>query len=764
MSKLPSVTSNIPRDLRNFIDRVREAFNATGNDRIITVRDLVRGGIASSGPGGSVVPVDDTAVYGTPPAPANLAASGALANIILTWDRPKYAGHMHAEVWSSATNDITTSVKIGVSPSAVYVDNVGAAATKYYWIRYVNVLDQFGPYNSAAGTLGQTGTDPAYLLDVLTGSITSSELSTALNTAITDNTTEITNINNLYMVKMSNAGSLSGFGLMSTLSEGGDPTSDFFVNVDRFAITTPMATSGATTGLPLRANSTAYVQNSSVRISGVVTKVLICKVAGTSGGTAPSIAGAIGSLVTDGTVTWQIASSVPLAVLTKSLTANGTTLAPGVYIDGATIVNATINSAQIGSLTADKITTGTLGAGVIYAGTVEAADINATTLSAITANTGALSVSGALTMGTTGHIKGGQTAYDTGTGFFLGYDSTAYKFSIGNSAGTKMTWNGTALTVTGGTITGGTIQTATTGARVVLSAATNKLIVYNAAGDSTITVGGDTSGLIYVTSTVTLPAVYATATGADAIYGSGTTIGGVRGSATSGTGVTGSSSTSGIGVYGVATNSSVSTTNHGVRGRNNRNSASGLIGEASGYDFYAEGSGTNYGPFTGTHDALTLIADTFTVGDIVTDTAVIRRNGISSTITLVANSSMANQKAVLGVVCAAPKPLTNSQPAVYIIGFSEETRQNIMSPDYDTDCLSYNTIAINALGEGQINVCGEGGDIAAGDLIVTSSIAGKGMRQADDIVRSYTVAKAREAVTFSSPTEQKQIACIYLCG
>jgi hypothetical protein len=87
-----------------------------------------------------------------------------------------------------------------------------------------------------------------------------------------------------------------------------------------------------------------------------------------------------------------------------------------------------------------------------------------------------------------------------------------------------------------------------------------------------------------------------------------------------------------------------------------------------------------------------------------------------------------------------------------------------MSPDYEPDCQVYNIMAVNALGEGQINVCGEGGDIQAGDLIVTSSIPGKGMKQADDIVRSITVAKARESVTFSSPTEVKQIACIYLSG
>lgn len=89
-------------------------------------------------------------------------------------------------------------------------------------------------------------------------------------------------------------------------------------------------------------------------------------------------------------------------------------------------------------------------------------------LSAITTDTGTL------TVGTTGHIKGGQTAYNTGTGFFLGYSSTAYKFSIGSST-TSMTWDGTALSVTGGTITGGTIQTAASGSRWVIAGGTNAM-------------------------------------------------------------------------------------------------------------------------------------------------------------------------------------------------------------------------------------------------------------------------------------------------
>ena len=48
-----------------------------------------------------------------------------------------------------------------------------------------------------------------------------------------------------------------------------------------------------------------------------------------------------------------------------------------------------------------------------------------------------------------GNIRGGQTGYDTGTGFFLGYSGTTHKFSIGNDSGNKLTWDGATLTIKG---------------------------------------------------------------------------------------------------------------------------------------------------------------------------------------------------------------------------------------------------------------------------------------------------------------------------
>ena len=71
--------------------------------------------------------------------------------------------------------------------------------------------------------------------------------------------------------------------------------------------------------------------------------------------------------------------------------------------------------------------------------------------------------------------------------------------------------------------------------------------------------------------------------------------------------------------------------------------------------------------------------------------------------------------------------------------------ENEMTPVWEAMRGNYDYIAINALGEGQILVCGEGGDLEVGDLITTSSMPGKGMKQADDLVRNYTVAKVRES-------------------
>jgi hypothetical protein len=116
-------------------------------------------------------------------------------------------------------------------------------------------------------------------------------------------------------------------------------------------------------------------------------------------------------------------------------------------------------------------------------------------------------------------------------------------------------------------------------------------------------------------------------------------------------------------------------------------------------------------------------------------------------------SSQPRQKTVIGVYV---RSIDTEHIPVALGGLPDNEVEEIATHFYP--------VSVNALGEGQVNVCGENGDIEAGDLIVTSSMPGKGMRQDDDLIRSYTVAKSRESVTFSSPDEVKMIACIYMCG
>lgn len=178
------------------------------------------------------------------------------------------------------------------------------------------------------------------------------------------------------------------------------------------------------------------------------------------------------------------------------------------------------------------------------------------------------------------------------------------------------------------------------------------------------------------------------------------------------------------------------------------------------------------GPFTGFHEGMVDIADPVEIGDIVVDLSVFYRYNISNVLFQVARSSISNQAGALGVV--SNKLLVQQNvPGVLWIPESTYTEGDlgpvvnmVLRPEFNLAELqsTYKVLQVNAVGEGQINVCGENGDISPGDLIVCSSIAGKGMKQADDIVRSITVAKAREAATFSSPTDIQQIACIYISG
>jgi len=189
-----------------------------------------------------------------------------------------------------------------------------------------------------------------------------------------------------------------------------------------------------------------------------------------------------------------------------------------------TPASAPFKVTESGELTAsDIIATGTINAQAGYLGNGVYID---------TAN-GLVVESEGFNVGTAGHVRGGQTAYNTGTGFFLGYSGAAYKFSIGVPTGDYLTWDGTNLSVSASKI----ITNFTTGSVAVTAgqalyigtdgkvypndaraATTNAFIGFafaSASADSSVAI--QTFGLFTGLSSLTIASIYYLSDGTDTL-------------------------------------------------------------------------------------------------------------------------------------------------------------------------------------------------------------------------------------------------------
>ncbi len=188
----------------------------------------------------------------------------------------------------------------------------------------------------------------------------------------------------------------------------------------------------------------------------------------------------------------------------------------------------------------------------------------------------------------------------------------------------------------------------------------------------------------------------------------------------------------------------------------------GVRGVGTTYDFYAAGSGTNYGPFTGAHEVILPpdFPSDFKPGMLVSVTGEnkLRKDekqnpSISSTMATVKLSDTPNDPKAFGAIV-----------------FVDDT----IECDWYTPKPGERIAAVNALGEGRMWVCDINGEINAGDLITSSSVPGYGMLQSDDIVHSYTVAKCvedassceiKENIIFDGKTYKAYlIAVVYMGG
>jgi hypothetical protein len=87
---------------------------------------------------------------------------------------------------------------------------------------------------------------------------------------------------------------------------------------------------------------------------------------------------------------------------------------------------------------------------------------------------GTASIGSGVSVGTSGYVRSGTTTYGSGTGFFLGDDGGTYKFRIGTTAGNRLAWDGSTLTVVGNgagliDLNGGNLQAGTVTATQIAS-------------------------------------------------------------------------------------------------------------------------------------------------------------------------------------------------------------------------------------------------------------------------------------------------------
>ncbi len=237
------------------------------------------------------------------------------------------------------------------------------------------------------------------------------------------------------------------------------------------------------------------------------------------------------------------------------------------------------------------------------------------------------------------------------------------------------------------------------------------------------------------------------------------------------------------------TNASTSRSAQGIRSHAGYgDSFVGFANTAGSYAFRADRG--EIGPFTGAHDGLIHpdeIANGIVQGDIVIDDQFYCANGISSTLMINKISTKPMQKSVCGVYVSSSEITDKYYPTALAIYNDQGEAVEVL------DASGYHYLHFNALGEGLMNVCSEGGDIKAGDKICSSSTPGKGMRQnkiqfeivpgfwadggdpepghnfkhrevPDNLEQPYTVAVAREDVNFSKQGEVKAICVFYKAG
>lgn len=482
----------------------------------------------------------------------------------------------------------------------------------------------------------------------------------------------------------------------------------------------------------------------------------------------PTTGNSVGRMVyltTDGQLYRYTASGFTTAVPTQALT--GTITATQIADDAITTPKIAAGAITADEIGANAITAGKIAANAVTAGTIAASAVSADQIASNAITTAKL-YAGAITS-----------------------DKIASNAIIADKIASNAI---TATKIAADTINAGHIQAGAIGASEISAGA----ITADKIASRSITAGLIQAGAISATE------IAANAITADKILAGSITATKLQSNAISGQELLLSSTTNGVGgtapnggsvmlvnSYGVYNAiAGVSNTNggHGVTGFNtNTSGGAGILGKgyfgvfadstsANGmWGFYTEDKACFLGgvyPFTGSH--LCYSKETPIIGSIVLSDDAWNID-INNNLIHIAKSKTNKDKRVIGVVSAVNTDImknimVNRTLCNVIKNDDGSTKELILKDEYKTyiDYMvdnNYKEVSVNSLGEGGILVCNLNGNIDNGDYLTSSNKAGYAMKQDDDLLHNYTVAKALESVDWSKETTTtKMIACTYHCG
>ena len=233
-----------------------------------------------------------------------------------------------------------------------------------------------------------------------------------------------------------------------------------------------------------------------------------------------------------------------------------------------------------------------------------------------------------------------------------------------------------------------------------------------------------------------------------------------------------------------------------------------------------------YTPFTGLHNVIIENNELVNEGEIMSSTGSVKKDNIVNTIVTVSKTTIEIDKTVFGVyagfemgkyedttnkfiysnILYGKKNLGFEQsldPEIYsqygpedieinndkdvIVTEKIENENNIdeyfetfyrneliLNPNYSNTAVDVKIHKVASVGEGSILITNINGEVQNGDYITSSNISGYGMKQNDDLVHNYTVAKCTQDINWSSINEYTthdgndykiyNSSCTYHCG